>query len=69
VTTEYEFKTAALEHLADISRAVNRIAAAREKEVALLAEALKIGGVLERAGTGLWRLTDAVNRNTNLGGR
>jgi hypothetical protein len=55
---------AIIEHLADISRFLERIAKAQEAQ----AEAVKIGGPFSVIGQGLRNLADAVNRNTTLGG-
>ncbi len=54
-----------LEHMADISRFLERVAIAQEAR----AEAVKIGGPFSVIGQALRNLTDAVNRNTTMGGR
>ena len=62
---ERDFEIALFERLDDMTRALDRIAAAQEKQV----ESLKIGGTLDVLARNLRHLADAVNRNTTLGGR
>jgi len=57
--------TALLEHMADISRALDRIAVAEER----VADSHKIGGAFDRLAVAMNHVADAVNRNTTMGGR